>query len=212
MEQYYADFLKLLETQNRYECIKYVKQLLDEKKIGIVELYQNIIRPSLENISCKVDEKNICVWQEHVRSGIVRTIIEFCYTYVIDEAEGKHTKEKVVVLCPQEEYYDIDARIMTDLFTICGYETIFVGSNTPKEDFLAAVEYIKPDYIALSITNYYNLIAAKKCIQGIKEKLSTNIKILAIGSAFKSDKNVYKTIGADKYINTFEDIQAIGGV
>lgn len=214
MEQYYKNFIKILESEDRYECVKYTKQLLDEKLVSIPELYQDIIKPSLENIVCKVSEKNICIWQEHVRSGIVRTVIESCYPYVIEEAKFNNTisKGKVVVLCPQEEYHDIGARMITDLFTINGYESTFVGSNTPKADFLAAIEYIKPDYVAISVTDYYNLVAAKKYIDGIKDKLRNNIKIIVGGSAFKSDKNLYKKIGADIYIETYSDIQKMGGV
>ncbi len=214
MEEYYNSFLKLLESEDRYECVKFVKKLLDEKKVGIVELYQDIIKPLMENITCKVNEKNICIWQEHIRSGIVRTVIESCYTYVIDESKVKidQKKGKVVVLCPQEEYHDIGARMITDLFSISGYESIFVGSNTPKSDFLAALEYIKPEYVAISVTNYYNLVAAKNYIDGIKEKLRSNIQILVGGTAFKSDENLYKTIGADKYIDTFDDINKMGGI
>lgn len=214
MEQYYNDFMKLLESEDRYECIKFVKKLLDKKKVTVVELYQNIIRPSLENISCKVKEKNICIWQEHIRSGIARTVIEFCYSYVVEESKINSIipKGKVVILCPQEEYHDLGARMITDLFTIAGYEAIFVGSNTPKSDFLAALEYIKPEYVAISVTNYYNIIAVKKYICGIKNRSKDNITIIVGGSAFKSDVNLYKTIGADRYVDTFDDIQTIGGV
>lgn len=214
IQEYYNKFTELLEQEDRYESVKYVKGLLDDKKINIVQLYEDIIAPSLRNITCKVNEKDMCIWQEHVRSAITRTVIECCYTYVVEEAKERDNINKgtVVVLCPQDEYHDIGARMISDLFIISGYSTIFVGSDTPKSDFLAAVNHIKPDYIAISVTNYYNIVAAKDAIEDIKNKADKEIKILAGGSAFNSNKEAYKTIGADYYINTFADIEAIGGV
>ena len=214
MEEYHNKFSELLEKEDRYGCIKYTQELLDTKKVNIVKLYENIIKPSLQNITCKVNEKNMCIWQEHVRSAIARTVVECCYTYVIEESMlmKNQNKGKVVILCPEEEYHDIGARMIADFFTISGYEAIYVGSNTPKSDFLAAVKFIKPDYIAISVTNYYNLVAAKNAIQSIKEKVKHDIKIMAGGNAFKANMDAYKLIGADILIDTFSDIQAIGGV
>ena len=214
LEKYYKEFIKLLEEEDRYNCVKYTQQLLNEKKVNIPDLYEKIIAPSLRNITCKVKEKNICIWQEHVRSAIVKTVIENCYTYVIEEAKLSLNKNKgkVIVLCPPEEYHDIGARMISDFFTILGYESTFVGSNTPKSDFLRAIEYIKPNYIVISITNYYNLVAAKKTIDSIKLKYRDEFKIIVGGVAFKSNKEVYKKIGADKLIDTFKDIQSMGGV
>ncbi|HOZ54519.1 MAG TPA: cobalamin-binding protein [Clostridia bacterium] len=211
MENYYNKFIELLEKEDRYECIKFVKKLLDEKVVDVVELYEKIITPSINKIECKLSEKNICTWQEHIRSGIVRTVIEFCYTYVVEQK--KSTKnEKVVVLCPEEEYYDLEARMITDLFSIEGYESIFVGSNTPKSDFLSVIDYIIPKYVIIDVTDYYNIVSAKKYVDSIKEKVRNSIKIYASGSAFKTEENMYKKIGADGYIETYQDIKEIGGI
>ncbi len=214
MDQYYKEFIKLLEDENKYECVKYVKELLDEKKITIPDLYEKIIGPSLKNVGCKLDDKNICVWQEHVRSAIIKTVIENCYTYVVEEAKKNIDieKGKVVVLCPEGEYHDIGARMIADFFLILGYEAIFVGSDTPRADFLAAIEYIKPKYAVISVTNYYNLVAAKEAIENIKNNTTEEVKIIVGGSAFKSNRGVYVKIGADILINTFKDIQNLGGV
>lgn len=214
MDQYYKEFIKLLEDEKKYECVKYVKELLDEKKITIPDLYEKILGPSLKNVGCKLDDKNICVWQEHVRSAIIKTVIENCYTYVVEESQKNINieKGKVVVLCPEGEYHDIGARMIADFFLILGYDAIFVGSDTPREDFLTAIEHIKPKYAVISVTNYYNLVAVKEAIENIKNNTTEEVKIIVGGNAFKSNRGVYVKIGADILINTFKDIQNLGGV
>lgn len=214
MEKYYLEFYKLLEDENRYGCVTFALDLLSKNKVTVPQLYEEIIKPSIENIKCKLDEKDMCIWQEHVRTSIVRTVIESCYTYVVDEAKklNRKNKYKVVVLCPEGEYHDIGARMVSDFFVIAGFDVIFVGSDTPKSDFLAAVEYIKPDYIAISVSNYYNLVAAKKTIDSIKKKTRKNIKILAGGLAFRLNKDATKIIGADALTESYKDILKVGEV
>lgn len=215
MEQYYIDFLNLLEKEDRYGCIKYAQELLKQKKLCVVDLYEKIIAPAIQNITCKLNEKSMCIWQEHVRSSIVKSVIENCYIYVAEEANKNsdlEKKEKVVVLCPEGEYHDIGARMISDFFVILGYDAIFVGSDTPKSDFLAAINHIKPKYAVISVTNYYNLVAAKKAIENIKNTTTEEVKIIVGGNAFKSNRGTYIKIGADILINDFKDIENLGGV
>lgn len=52
---------------------------------------------------------------------------------MIDKREEYHRTKKGVatVLCPPEEYHDLEARMVADFFTIAGFDTIYVGGNTP---------------------------------------------------------------------------------
>lgn len=194
MEKYYIEFLELLEKEDRLGCVNYAINLLENRKVNIQYLYEKVIKPSIRNITCKLSEKNICKWKEHERSTIIRTVIESCYKYVVKEAKEKafDNKKKVVVLCPKEEYNDLEGRMITDLFMICGYESTFVGSNIPTIDFLDAFEYIKPDYIVISITNYYNLISVKHAIDKIRDKANSKVKIFINGDSIKKIKNYYQ--------------------
>ncbi len=212
MEKYLDEFLDYLEKEDRYSCIKYVNDALSSGKFNIVDLYEKILKPSLNNIECNLKDKKLCIWKEHVRSSIVRTIIENCYSYVINERNlDKSPKKtgKVVVFCPDGEYHEIGARIVSDFFTLCGYDSIFIGSSTPKEEFISILDVLNPRYIAISVTNYYNLVAAKKAITEIRKTASGNLKILVGGNAFVRNPEAYKEIGADGFIDTFSDIKAL---
>jgi methanogenic corrinoid protein MtbC1 len=134
--------------------------------------------------------------------------LENCFQYVIKERDEKYNlkvNKKIAVVCPTEEYHEIGARMITDFFTLLGYEAIFVGSNTPKEEFLEALKIIHFDYIALSVSNPYNLVAARKSIKNIRGA-NSKVKILVGGNAFNHRPNSYKEVGADMYLNSFKDI------
>lgn len=213
MNMYYDNFLHMLEEENKEGCVEFALSKLESGELDLVTLYTEILEPSLNNMTCKLNEKKVCVWKEHIRTSIVRTIIECCYPYLLKEKRKnniKSSKGSVVVVCPPEEYHEIGALMVADFFELNGFDTVFVGSNTPKEDFIGAIEYIEPKYVAISVTNYYNLVAAKAIIQEIKHKAKYPVKLLVGGYAFNANPESYKQIGADRLLQTYEEIRKFG--
>lgn len=207
MHRIYNEFMEYIEDENREGALNFVISKLKDKEIDILTLYIEILSPSLNNM-VQGEDDNTFIWREHVRSSIIRTIIENCYPYVIMERDEKYkfkTNKNVAVVCPSEEYHEIGARMITDFFTLLGYRATFVGSNTPREEFVNALKVIKLDYIAISISNPYNLVAARKTIEMIR-KADSNVKIIVGGNALKNNMDSYKELGADMYLENFESI------
>ncbi len=207
----YETFLALLEEEKKEEALAFVMDLLKNKKMDVLDLYIDILAPSLNNMECNLADRNICIWKEHVRTGIIRTIVECCFPYVMEKKyELNHSNAGIaVVLCPPEEYHDLGARMVTDFFTICGYHSIFVGSNTPYHDFYNAINVICPNIVAISVSNYYNLASTKKIISDLKKVDSCYFKIIVGGHAFTKNIDNYKMVGADYYANSYLDIEKI---
>jgi len=212
MDKMYTELLDVLENEDRYACIKFVTDALASNKIGIVDMYQKILGPAMNKLECKLGEQKLCIWKEHVRSSIVRSVIECCYPFVIKERDSMSPgakKGKAIVFCPDGEYHEIGARMVSDFFTMSGFESIFIGSSTPKEEFINILDVLEPTYIAISVTNYYNLVSAKRTISEIRKSAKKDLKIVVGGNAFIKNPQAYKEIGADAIINTFEDIKAL---
>ena len=207
MKNFAEEFKQILETENKEKAVEYALDLLKEKKIGVIGLYSEILAPALNNMYCSLSDKDVCIWKEHVRTAIVRTIVECCYPFVIEMSDKNLNKGSAVILCPPEEYHDLGARMVADYLKICGYSAVFVGSNTPYSDFYNAIEKIKPDLIAISVSNYYNLVATKKIIEDLRKK--TDSRIIVGGYAFSMNSANVAMVGADYYAETFEDIKNI---
>lgn len=210
MKDIYNKFINLLENEDKEGAVNLILTSLEEKKIGIVSLYTHVLAPSLNNMKSSTHENGVSIWKEHVRSSIIRTIIECCYPYVIKERREtiKNTSYgTVIIICPGEEYHEIGARMVSDFFTLCGYESIFVGSNTPRDEFLKVIDYINPKYLAVSVTNSYNLVAVKATIEKIRSYSNEKLNILVGGHAFKNNPGAFKIVGADMFIDNFNDIK-----
>lgn len=210
MEDILIKLEEFLDKEEKEQAVMYLLNKLKTREITLFDLYQ-ILSDALNNMNCKPEDKNISIWKEHVKTAIIRTVVECCYPYVLEQRDLLHLpkKGKVAVLCPPGEYHDLGARMVADFFTMSGYQSIFVGSNIPYQDFYHAIRIIKPTVIAISVSNYYNLIAAKKMIDEIKQVLDYPLKVIVGGHAFREEEKInFHMVGADYYAKNFDDILA----
>lgn len=209
MEKNYNKLMDYFMNNDKEECVKLVLNLLRDMEIDVVTLYSDVLTPALNKIECHLQEEKYCIWQEHIKSAIVRTIIECCYPYVLRERDlkGKLKDKKVIVLCPDGEGHEIGAKMVADFFTIEGYQTTFIGASTPKSEFIDVINIVKPDIIAISVTNYYNLVATKDIIREIRGKSSLPLKVVVGGNAFINNPKAFDELGADDLLQSHGDIE-----
>jgi len=209
VEEIYEKFSGYLEREDKEKCVEYILDIMNSGQISIADLYEKILAPSLDNMP--PSEEDFFIWSEHVRSSIIRTVIECCYPHVlklIRESGQLMDKGKVILVCPPEEYHELGIRAGSDFFNICGYSTILVGANTPLEVLLRGLVSENPKYVAISVSNYYNLFAAKKIADEISA-VNKSVTILACGNTFLKDRSLSTKIGAKGVVNSIEDILAL---
>lgn len=214
MREFLQEFVSVLDREDKERAVHHVTQLLDAGDVGIVQLYTEVLAPALNEWECRERDPDVCVWREHVRSSIVRTIVEMAYPYVLRERDASGIERKdarVVVVCPPEELHEIGPRMVADFFTLAGYQVTFVGANTPIDTMLTSVGLVKPDYVAVSVTNYYNLVALRRTLERIRGTLPEGTEILVGGRAFEGRPGLAVELKADHLLMTFGDIMALDG-
>lgn len=210
-EKQYQEFSLILASEDKEASLNYALNLLAEQNVGIVDLYTKILGPALNQMTCSEEDQRLCIWREHVHTAIIRTIVESCYPFVIAEKKKMNSCDRgtAAVLCPPEENHELGARMVADFLTICGFRTIFVGSNTPYGDFINGVEILAPKLIAISVTNYYHIVVTKKIVADLRDKMGDKVKIVIGGNAFDSNPDHIHAIGADFYSRSFDDLKKI---
>lgn len=221
-------FNNLLSMKNKSACVGLVKQVMDHKTLTIPQLYEEVLAPSLSSIAGNNIEQQMNIWEEHVQSSIVRTIVEMCYPYVLevsmeereDQAKdslttgsGEVIKPIAIVLCPEEEYHELGARMTTDFLTLLGFDAFFIGANTPKEEVYKAVEALRPRIICISVTNFYHLFKAEAMIVELRKKGSAldmrNVSIVVGGYAVEHTSNTKQSLHADYFVRSYADLKKI---
>lgn len=214
------DFSVHLETVARHldhfakdEAMAYCIGLLEEGALTVPLLYENVLAPALNKIIVPRTQEDRLIWREHAMTAIVRSIIECARPYVMREKEragAKGSTGRVLLVCPEEEYHELGIRMGEDFFTIAGFETFFVGANTPQENIVSAVESLRPDIVDIGVSNFLNLVQLKKIVAQLRQRIDARVLIAVSGGALARSGKTAGDFNADILINSFADIQALG--
>lgn len=137
---------------------------------------------------------------ERSLSQLIRNILE-------ERRKSEITKGKVIVMCPEYEDHELGAKMVSDFFKLEGYDSTFIGARTPENTIIQAIKIIKPDFVCMSVTNYYNLVSVKKTIESIRENIKDDFMFIVGGRAFDSNPEAYKVVGADSFLKSYDDIK-----
>ena len=146
----------------------------------LVVFYEEIIPSIMNRIECEPDDY-ACVWIEHQMSAIVRSLVEATYPLVV-EYQCKLTPPKhVMIACIKEETHELGAVIGSHLFALNGFETTYIGANTPLMILDSALKGLPTvDYLVLSVTNAYNISELSKVITHLRTQFPM-LKIYGAG-------------------------------
>lgn len=202
-----TEFLNALDAYDRKRTVQIASDAIKNKILDIPTLYEAILAPSLTVIASNTNNQTIPIWDEHLRSNIVRTVLENMYPLIVDTVEPNG--KQALMLCLEEEYHDIGARMISDYLTLLGYNTFFIGANTPKKEIIHAVEYLAPDLVCISVSNYYHLTRLHSLVESLKTSNAEPFKIVIGGYAVHHTSNVRELVKADFYANTYDDLSKI---
>lgn len=216
MHPLYEEFAGHLAREDKPRCVELALSKLSRGDIDVPTLYNEVLAPALNAPTYSVEEGAVRIWEEHVRTSIVRTIIENAYPFVQREKRARNgagaPRQSVIVVCPTEEFHEIGARMVADFFELAGFDATFVGANTPQEEILEAIAVLKPTYVAVSATNTYTLVPARRVLaqlRELRERTRTGFRIIVGGHAFRKNPSLVQEMGADLHLSTFEDIQRL---
>lgn len=210
---YFEAVSQRLTRFDRDATVGYCLGLLEDGKVTVAVLYEQILAPALNAITIARADEDRLIWQEHAMTSIVRSVIECARPYVLKEREALGNAGKagrVILVCPEDEYHELGIRMGADFYTIAGFEALFIGANTPRVNILSAVEQLKPDVVNIGVSNFLHLVALKKIIAALRDDLTPGIVITVSGSAFSRTGMDAAEFGADNILNSFEDIAAFG--
>ncbi len=203
MEQYSLDLKELLEQRKQAEAIAYVKNLLETKEVNLITLYEEVISESMKSIGMKNQEGRYNIVEEHIATGVMHAVIENTYEYAIRDRQQTNGY-KVVIACMQDELHDLGARMLNNTFVYFGFETIYLGSNTPNEVIIDTVKLFQVDYVALSITNFLHLNNLKPLLSELHK---LGVKVALGGYAITHNKEFLEEL---EYEFELKNLRSVG--
>lgn len=194
--------LNALLNGDRKTSAKLVNDLL-ESGMSVKNIYENHLKPALVEVGELWEQNKISVASEHVASAIAESLLNEIYTKISPAVKANKT---VVISCLENEYHQIGARMVSDIFEMKGWEVMFLGANTPKQDLVNYIKMTKPNMVALSLSIYFHLPTLEETIGLIRNDFQ-NLPIIIGGQAFlRGGKEVLNKFGNITYL---PDLDAI---
>jgi methanogenic corrinoid protein MtbC1 len=89
-------------------------------------------------------------------------------------------------------------RMVADFFEMDGWNSHYLGANTPSRNIIGAAAEEKADLLLLSVTMISHLDHLRDVISKIRKNDKTkNIRIIVGGYPFKVDGSLWRKVGAD---------------
>jgi len=187
----YLTALLSLETNQAKELIL---QAIEEGA-GIKEIYLNVFQPVQYEVGWLWESGEISVGQEHYCTNVTQLMMSMLYSKIFT---GKTGGRRLLAACVQGELHELGLRMLSDFFEMEGWNTDYIGANTPSESIVSAIEEMDYDLLALNVTMHDRLESAKKLIDAVHASSKAgDISVLVGGYTFLHVDALWRKIGAD---------------
>jgi methanogenic corrinoid protein MtbC1 len=135
----------------------------------------------------------IGIAQEHYCTACTQSIMSQLYPRIFSaEKNGR----RLVATCVGGDLHEIGPRMVADFFEMEGWDTFFLGGNTPTSGVLQQVAERAPQVLAISATMSFHAQAVADLIAATRAA-GTSTRILVGGTPFNSEPGLWKDAGAD---------------
>ena len=204
-DKLYQNYFDLILNGKRFECTKIVQDLLDED-VEIYILYTDLFQKSLYEIGKLWELNKISVAKEHLVTAITESLLNLAYPKLFREEE-RVTEKSVVISCSANEYHQIGGKMVADVFEINGWDSHFLGANTPVDHMLAYIQDVDPDLVGLSLSVFFNMPSLKNGLEAVRSNF-TNMDIFVGGQAFRwGGYDIIKKYNGTEYIPTLTELE-----
>jgi methanogenic corrinoid protein MtbC1 len=166
-----------------------------ERGTNIKDIYISLFQASQYEIGRLWETNKINVAQEHYCTAVTQVIMSQLYPTIF-----KHKKNgrRLVATCVNGELHEMGIRMVADIFEIEGWDTYYLGANTPIKSILESLSQFKAQLICISAT--INVNGVSELIAEIRKSAdAAGIKILVGGRLFNTAPELWRKIGADGY-------------
>jgi MerR family transcriptional regulator, light-induced transcriptional regulator len=195
----YDKYFDNLIKGEKNECVAIFNEILN-KNVPVEKIYTQLFQRSLYQVGEYWEMNKISVATEHMATAITESLMIRLQPQLFST---ERTGKKAVIACVANEYHQVGAKMVADIFEMYGWDGYFIGANTPFAELIRFLESKNPDLIGLSLSIYYNLPELKNTVANIR-KCFPDLPIIIGGQAFRW--------GGTEITQQFNNVACISGV
>lgn len=191
-----VEYMQFLLNGERQKASSLIMQTV-ENGMSIKDIYLTIFQPSQWEIGRLWQMNQVSVAQEHYCTAATQLIMSQLYPYIFNtEKIGR----SFIGTCVSGELHEIGMRMVADFFEMEGWDTYYIGANTPTESIIDTIEMHQADVLGISTTMLFHVKEVQNIINRIKQTPSSSgVKILVGGYPFNVTENLWQKVNADGY-------------
>ena len=162
---------------------------------SIFNLYVHILEPAQREIGRLWQVNSISVAVEHYATATTQRILHRLSRMVPPRARRN---ARMIGICGEGEHHCVGLEMVCSLCQLDGWDTYFVGTNTPTASAIELARQLQPEIIAVSMTTLIALQNTRMLIAKLKETLPETA-IVAGGYAATLGTDLWKSFGANAY-------------
>ena len=161
----------------------------------VKEIYLQVFQPAQYEIGRLWQTNRISVAQEHYYTAATQLIMSQLYPRIFASAKNGRT---LIATAVAGDLHEIGVRMVADFFEMEGWNTFYLGANTPHDSVVATIVEQQADVLAISATISYHVEAVRDLISAVRKHPSgRQVRILAGGYPFNRDPDLWRSVGAD---------------
>lgn len=196
LSEFARQYLRELRGENRPAANAMILDAVG-KGTSVKDIYLNVFQPTQYEIGRLWQSNKMSVAEEHYCTAATQLIMAQLYPNVFNT---KKNGLSMVAVCVGDELHEIGLHMVADLFEMDGWDTYYLGSNSPTEVVLQALEAKRPQVLAISTTMTFHVPLVREMIADIRKAgLDNTPQILVGGYSFNVDRKLWQHVGADGY-------------
>lgn len=159
-------YLDALLAGDRVTASRIVHACLQDNE-SVIQVYEQVFQPALYRVGELWEHNQISVAAEHMATAISEGVMNELYSGIISPNRIGKT---ALIASVENELHQVGAKMVSDIFEMHGWDTIFLGANTPIDELLRTVREHPAHLIGLSLSVYFHLPEMERMIDRFHEE------------------------------------------
>ena len=188
-------YINALLNGDRMQAGEIIMQTVESGK-PVRDIYIHIFQKSQYEVGRLWLSNKITVAKEHFCSAATQQIMSQLYPYIFTTDRIGKT---FVAACIGGELHEIGIRMVADFFEMEGWDTYYLGANSPTSSIVQAIEDKNANLLGLSVAMPYHRNLLREAIDEIRQETNNKIKIMVGGNAMNTHDDAWRNFRADAY-------------
>ena len=179
---------------DRRAASQMILQAVDEG-MPVSEVNLEVLQPVQKELGRLWQTNRITVAQEHYATAVTQMVMSQLYAHIFSNQKNGRT---MVAACVGGELHEIGMRMVADFFEMRGWDTHYIGANTPVNDIVETVALTRADVLALSVTMGSHVVQISEVIDALRaDSRTAGTKVIVGGYPFILAPELWRRVGAD---------------